>query len=277
MFSTGKTLPKKLYLLGVIVIFAAVYSQYFISIKGALGFLVVYGIPIAVTSLFFGRELLQRAGKNNKTAFKLGLGLFGALTVVGIFLSIIALAIILRFDQQVANLLNKPNPVLDVPQDVAWIMVAVSILVVGPAEEYLFRGFLYGGLLNISKGKHWLPLAVASSLLFAIVHGYYAVTYGAASVIPFITLVTFSSAMAVTYYWSGGNILVPAVIHGVYDAIGFLGVATTTDISLALRLAFIAIGVAFAVVYLPKKIRILRLTPETKPETAPPPPQPPQM
>jgi membrane protease YdiL (CAAX protease family) len=132
----------------------------------------------------------------------------------------------------------------------------VSFLVVGPAEEYLFRGFMYGGLLNITKDKHWLPLAIISSLMFAGVHAYYAVTYGIASSVAFIDLVAFGVAMCVTYYWTGGNILVPAFIHGLYDATGFLGVATTTLIGTIARIILMAIGVAFAIVYLPKKIRL---------------------
>jgi membrane protease YdiL (CAAX protease family) len=231
-----------------------------------LEFLVVYGVPAAVVSLIFGKQLLQRAGKNNKSAVKFGLGLFGALTVVSIILSIMALAIILTVDPQAADLLTKPNPVLDVSPNVAWIMVAVSFLVVGPAEEYLFMGFMYGGLITMSKGKHWLFLAVASSLLFASVHAYYAVTYGIASVVPFISLATFSIAMSITFYWTGGNLLVPAIIHGAYDATGFLGVATeNATISLAARGVLILVSIAFAVVYLPKKIHLV----------SPPPPPPP--
>ena len=157
MFPTN-SLPKKLYLIGVVVIFLAVYSQYFIRYGSITGYLVVYGIPVLVVSLLFGRQLLHRAGKNNKDAAKFGLGLFGVLIVISLLLSIIALAIITHFDPHAANLLNKPNPVLNVPSNVAWLMIPVSILVVGPAEEYLFRGFIYGGLLSISKGRYWIPV-----------------------------------------------------------------------------------------------------------------------
>jgi len=266
MFSTGKTLPKKLYIIGIVVIFAAVYSQYFIKLGQVLGFLVVYGIPVAVISLIFGKQLLQNAGKNNKPAVKFGLGLFGALTVVSIIVSIMALAIILTVDPQAADLLAKPNPVLEVSPNVAWIMIAVSFLVVGPAEEYLFRGFMYGGLINISKGKHWLLIAIVSSLLFASVHAYYAVTYGIASVVPFISLATFSIAMSITFYWTGGNLLVLALIHGAYDATGFLGVATAnTNIGLAARSVLIVVGIAFAVAYLPKKIHLVSPAPQPLP------------
>jgi membrane protease YdiL (CAAX protease family) len=256
MFSTGKPLPKILYIIGVLVIFISVYSQYFIRFGPITGYFVVYGIPIMVVSLFFGKELLTRAGKKNKMAFKFGLGLFGSMMVLGIFLSVIALAVVLQFYPNAANLLTKPNPVLNVSPRDALLLIVVSFLVVGPAEEYLFRGFMYGGLLTITKGKYWMPLAVISSLMFSSVHAYYAITYGVASVVVFINLIAFSIAMSVAYYWTGGNILVPAIIHGLYDATGFLGVATTTTVGVIARGILIAVGLVFAVIYLPKKIRL---------------------
>jgi len=198
--------------------------------------------------------LFSRACKNNKDAAKFGLGLFGVLTVVGLFLSIIVLAILLHFDPHAINLLNKPNPVLNVPSNVAWVMIPVSILVVGPVEEYLFRGFINGGLLSMSKGKNWVLLAVVSSVMFASVHAYYAVTYGVASILVFVSLITLGLAMSITYYWSGGNILGPALIHGVYDATAFLGVATSIQIGAAARLVMMFVGIGFAVMYLPQKI-----------------------
>ena len=271
MFATD-FLPKKLYIIGVVVIFLSVYSQYFIHYGSITGYLVVYGIPVLVVSLLFGKQLLQRAFKNNKDAAKFGLGLFGVLIVIGLLLSIVALAVITHFDPHAANLLNKPNPVLNVPSNVAWLMIPVSILIVGPAEEYLFRGFIYGGLLSISKGRYWILLAAVSSVMFASVHAYYAATYGIASILPFIDLISFGLAMSITYYWSGGNILVLALIHGVYDATDFLGVATTSQIGQVAQLIMIFVGIGFAAVYLPKKINLRQTpNPEVPPETQPPP------
>ena len=277
MFSSN-ALPKKLYLIGVVVIYLCVYSQYFIHYVSITGYLVVYGIPVLVVSLIFGRQLLQRAFKNNKEAAHFGLGLFGVLTVVSLVLSFMALVIITHFDPHAANLLNKPNPVLNISSSVAWLMIPVSILVVGPAEEYLFRGFIYGGLLSISKGKYWILLAAVSSVMFASVHAYYGIIYGIASVLPFIDLIAFGLAMCITYYWSGGNIVMLALIHGLYDATDFLGVATTTQIGLSAQIVMVVVGLGFAAVYLPKKMGQMpnpSFPPETSPETQPPlnPPQ----
>ena len=254
MFSTDKPLPKLLYLIGVVVIFLTVYSQYFIEINGFAGFIVVYGIPIVVVSLFFGREILKRSCKNNVLATKLGFGMFGGLTIISLFISVIVIAVLLQFDQSTIDILNKPNPVLEVPPNVAWLMIAISFLVIGPAEEYLFRGFMYGGLLSMTKGKHWLPLAIGSSLLFASVHAYYAVTYGVASIVPFISIVSFSIAMSITYYYTGGNLLIPILIHGAYDATGFLTVAVSTEVGLAARGLIIFDGAALAIYLVLKKL-----------------------
>ncbi len=259
MFPNSKILSKKAYLIGVSVIFVAVYSQYFFDFGAVLGFIVVYGIPIAIVSFILSREIFKNANRDSISAIKVGLGSFGVFTLVGFLLSFLALLIMQSLDPQTINLLSKPNPVLQVPHEIAWIMVAVSILVVGPSEEFLFRGFVYGGLLNIFKGRHWLSLAVISSLLFASVHAYYAITYGIAATIPFIDLITFGMAMATTFYLSKGNLVAPALIHGVYDATAYLDVATSMNIGLILRFALIIIGLVLAVTYISNRNRISKI------------------
>jgi membrane protease YdiL (CAAX protease family) len=243
----SKSITKRTYFVGLIVIFASAYSQYLVrGFDLASGMLVVYGIPLVITSVLYGRAIAQRAFNRTLTALKFGLGLFGAFTVLGTLASIAVFYIIVSFDPAAVNLLHRPNPVLHVPQYVAWIMVCASFLVVGPAEEYLFRGFIYGGLLSIFKERHWLSLALVSSLLFAAAHLYYAVVYGIDSVIPFIDITTFGIAMAITYYFSNGNLFVPAMIHGAYDATGFLGIAVSLEVGILFRGALISIGVIVA-------------------------------
>jgi hypothetical protein len=55
-------------------------------------------------------------------------------------------------------------------------------------------------------------------------------------------------AMAATYYVSGGNLIVPALIHGAYDATAFIGVATSTAIGDELRVLMILISAFVAIV-----------------------------
>jgi membrane protease YdiL (CAAX protease family) len=245
---TMRHLGKTSFVAGLLVILVSGYSQYAISgLNLVSGTLLVYGLPILVTSLIWGRMIISKAFRHMYTAFRYGLGYFGVFTILGFSVGFLIVFLLTVFDPAAINLLHKPNPVLQVSPELAWFMVAFSLIVVGPSEEYLFRGFVFGGLVNIFKGRHWLVLAFVSSIFFAGVHLYYVVVYGVASLVQFGDLITFGMAMAATYYVSGGNLLVPAMIHGVYDATGYLGIATSSDIGGQLRELMIFIGLIVAV------------------------------
>ena len=147
--------------------------------------LLVYGIPILTIGLIWESTILERALNNTYKALKLGLRFYGTFMALGIIIVTAILLLLTNFDPTTVNLLNRPNPALNTSPTLAWIMVWVSILIVGPAEEYIFRGFLYGWLLSLFKGRHWQILAFISSVLFAASHIYYAIVYGLASLIPF--------------------------------------------------------------------------------------------
>jgi len=248
---------KKFYVLGLVIIFAAVYSQYLARYLGVhlepvpsliFGLLLVYGVPILAITLLWGTTMIRRWFKNTFYAIKVGLGLFGAFTVLGFALAIVIGTILVAFYPPTLKLLQKPNPELNVSSNFAWIEVGVSLLAVGPAEEYIFRGFVFGGLLNIFKNRNWLILALVSSVLFGAVHLYYAQTYDLASLVPYAELVTFGMAMAGTYYLSGGNLFAAALIHGSYDATAYVSVATSTFVGDGLRAFMIVLGVIVAFV-----------------------------
>lgn len=246
---SGTFLTKKRYLLGLVTIFVSAYSQYFIGgISPVLSTAIVYGVPLLVTTILFGKEIMRRAFNHVYKAAKYGLGFFGAFTVLGTIVANVVFLIITTFEPSAVNVLQRPNPVLNVSPAIAWEMVWVSLLVVGPVEEYLFRGYVYGGLLNHFKNHHWLTLAFVSSIMFAAAHLYYALVYGIVSLIQFTDLIAFGMAMAATFYVSGGNILVPALIHGAYDATGFIGIATSTDVASLLRGSMILVGVIVAII-----------------------------
>jgi membrane protease YdiL (CAAX protease family) len=247
---------KWFYLIGLIAIFGSVFSQYLGVNYGPIpGFLVVYGVPILVITLLWGTTIINRFFNRTPSALKIGLGYFGAYTVLGIFVSFVILIVLLLFDPNTLNFLDKPNPVLNIPPDLAWIMVPVSLLIVGPAEEYIFRGFVFGGLLALFKNKHWLSLAFVTSLLFGGTHLYYAITYGMASLIPFTDIVALGMALATTYHLSEGNLFAPSLIHGAYDATAFIGVATTQDTGTLLRGLMIIIGLVAGLVLLLERVR----------------------
>lgn len=245
--STEKPITVNKYFFGLLIIFASSYSQYLVDIGPVLGIFIIYVIPVLAANFLWGPAIIRRAFVNKQAALKFGLAWFGAFTFLGILVASAIFFVTSMLDPTAVNLLNRPNPVLNIPPEFAWVMVGVSMLVVGPVEEYLFRGFIYGGLLSLFKGRHWFSLAFVSSLLFAAAHLYYAIVYGITSLIPFTDLVTFGIAMAATFYLSGGNLLIPAIIHGAYDATGFIGVATSLEVGTFLREAMILIGIVVAI------------------------------
>lgn len=252
-----RSISFRAFLVGILVITIAAFSQYLIDLGTIVDFLIVYGIPVAVISILWGRPILKRGLHHSWSALKYGMGFFGVFTIAGIVAGIIIFYILSIYDPSTINLLNRPNPVLQVSEEFAWIMVGVSFLVIGPAEEYLFRGFVYGGLLSFFQRHHWFSLAFISSLFFAGVHLYYAFVYGLASLIMFADLITFGMAMAATYYFSGGNLIAPALIHGAYDAIGFLGVATSDTVLIFLRGLMLLIALVVGFLFVFKKNRSL--------------------
>ena len=263
-----KPVLKRSYIIGLLVIFASIYSQY--ALKGLspiLAAFVIYGIPILTTIILWGSSITRRAFNHTYTALKFGLGLFGAFTVLGMLVAAAILFIIVTLDPSAANLLQRPNPALDIPPKLAWVMVWISLFVVGPFEEYLFRGFVYGGLLSILKDRHWLSLAFVSSILFATAHPYYAFVYGITSLVQFTDLVAFGMAMAATYHLSGGNLLIPAMIHGTYDASEFFDVATSSNLGASFRGYMIMASILVAIVLFIQKMPITRVIAFLKPAT----------
>jgi len=249
MAAEPRRIHPAMYIAGVVVILLGVYAQYVLNIGTVGSFLLAYGLPLAVVRALWWDGIAGNALRNNTSALRYGLAYYGIFTAIGIIGSLAVVYALTALDPSAVGLLQQPNPVLNVPPDVALVMVFVSILVVGPAEEVLFRGFVFGGLVSLTGGRHWVAMAFASSVLFAMAHLYYALVYGIASAVPFVELVAFAMAMAAAFHFSGGNLLVPAMIHGVYDASGFIGVAVSLDVGTALRIGMLILGLIFAVTF----------------------------
>lgn len=255
-FTSRPTITWRLYLALLVTIFALDVAQYFNLGLGIFsGAILVYGIPVLAIGVTWGSPIASVALGRMREAIKYGVGFFGAFSALGFFLEVVIYTVLVNLDPSAVNLLNRPNPVLNIPPELAWIMLFASLLIVGPAEEYIFRGFIYGYLLSLFRGRHWFSLALVSSVLFAAAHLYYAFVYGAASLIQFTDLVTFGMAMSSAYYLSGGNLVVPALLHGLYDATGFIGVATSPDIGASMRLSMIALGLGTAALLFVQRMR----------------------
>lgn len=234
------------YSIGLLVIMLGTYSQYVFGIRGLVyGTLVVYVIPAIIIYLLDGKVILSKAKNNLRSALRYGFGYFGVFSAAGIALALLLLAILFAFDPKIGELLNNPNPLFEISPDLAWFMLLFSFVIVGPFEEFMFRGFIFGELQKIMGGRHWLMPALASSFLFSIIHLYYLLLFGTASVIQFAQIIMFGLGMCGAYYKSGGNLIVPAFIHGAFDATSFLVVAIPQNpfLGLQLKIVLILIGI----------------------------------
>jgi len=88
-------------------------------------------------------------------------------------------------------------------------LIAVSLVLVGPAEELAFRGFIQRGLEN-SYGKPFSLLV--ASVLFGVLHGLNSLR----SIVP-VTVIS----LMLGYVWqkTDGNTTTTAWMHGLYDAV----------------------------------------------------------
>lgn len=89
------------------------------------------------------------------------------------------------------------------------VLLGISIILVGPAEELAFRGFIQRGLENSFGKKSGLMI---TSLLFGLSHGLNSLR----AIIP-VTVIS----LILGYIWqkTDGNTTACAWIHGLYDAL----------------------------------------------------------
>lgn len=97
-------------------------------------------------------------------------------------------------------------------------MIPVSLLLVGPFEELVFRGTVQG-LLR----RAWTPTGaiVVASALFGVVH-YVALT-GSGSRLSYVFIAAALGLILGFLYERTDNLLVPATVHGSYNALLFAG------------------------------------------------------
>lgn len=100
------------------------------------------------------------------------------------------------------------------------LLVPLSILVVGPAEELLFRGIIQRYL---DDALSTAPAVVLTSVLFALVHVPTTIVATPDAVAVSVTLVILfglSLILGYLYVWTD-NLVVPVLVHGLYDALLF--------------------------------------------------------
>jgi membrane protease YdiL (CAAX protease family) len=103
---------------------------------------------------------------------------------------------------------------------VALLLVPASVLVTGPTEEFLYRGVVQSRL----RERFAVPATVlVAAAPFALVHvPAYLVFSTLAETMTTVTVVLFPLGILLgLYYEYTENLVVPAVVHGVYNAVVF--------------------------------------------------------
>ncbi|WP_128903773.1 CPBP family intramembrane glutamic endopeptidase [Halorubrum amylolyticum] len=95
------------------------------------------------------------------------------------------------------------------------VMIAVSLLVVGPVEEALFRGAVQGGLRRAFDAA---PAILIASLMFGLIH-LPSVSGTPGQQWAYVAVVVVLGAVLGVLYERTGNVLVPGLAHGVYNAV----------------------------------------------------------
>lgn len=252
------------YGLGVAVLVSAIVSQYFLPAElpalGPLyhslagGVALVYVVPVVAFALLVGPGPLRHWRTQPARSAALGLGWYGSLSLLALLVTAVLAVVLSLIDPSALGLLRRENPALRAAASDPWFYVGFSF-VIGAFEEVLFRGWVFG--FWVRDGGDWLLPAVLSSGLFAAVHLYYGTTYGAASLLVFPTLFLVGFAFAATYQRSGGNLLVPSLLHGANDATAFLTLVSLTSAE-ALHWGIVLVGALVALLLFVLRPAVLR-------------------
>ncbi|WP_251329270.1 CPBP family intramembrane glutamic endopeptidase [Haloplanus pelagicus] len=99
------------------------------------------------------------------------------------------------------------------PSVLLWLIPA-SFLLIGPGEELLFRGIVQGRLRETFEP---VPGVALASAIFAAVH-FVALTGGAGGRLVTVTVLFFPALVFGAVYELTDNLVVPALVHGAYNA-----------------------------------------------------------
>jgi len=95
------------------------------------------------------------------------------------------------------------------------VLIPLSILFVGPAEEFMFRGLVQKSLYEDHSKNESIMIA---SVFFSAIHIFAYFTAGLEQALISLTTILILSVFLGYMYAKTENLLVPALIHGCYNA-----------------------------------------------------------
>jgi membrane protease YdiL (CAAX protease family) len=131
---------------------------------------------------------------------------------------------------EAVGLAAPEDAMLVVAESQPWILLvfaALSLVLIGPAEELFFRGAIQGNLRTAFGPVTAIGL---TSLLFGAVHVTGFLSAGVAlslAVVGSLSLNVLSAVLFGALYERSGNLTVPIIVHGLTNAIGLIAVYLT--------------------------------------------------
>lgn len=183
---------------------------------------VLKGLALYAGIIFFVLGALVFRGFDLVRGFGLRVGGWGSRTVAGwLLLFLPPIFLIQSAAYYFAGPDQSPQPIVDfLMQSKGWdgrIAVAVVAVVAAPlTEELLFRGCLYG-VIRSSYGR--LPAILATSVLFALIHGH-------APSLP--GLIVLAAGLALIYERCG-SLWAPVAMHASFNCINVIGALVGTE------------------------------------------------
>ena len=100
-------------------------------------------------------------------------------------------------------------------------LIPVTVLLVGPTEELIFRGIVQG----LFREAYGTPVAIAAaSAVFAAVH---VSSYSGEGLLATLAVVLLLGGVLGVVYEKCGNLVIPAAIHGLFNTVQFAAAYAT--------------------------------------------------
>lgn len=135
-----------------------------------------------------------------------------AIVIVGYFViaQVVAALDVTPAENQIAQL-AEGNP------DLLLLLIPAAFLIIGPGEEYLFRGIVQGRLREVFSA----PVAIAiASVIFGAAH-LASISGPLTGSLVYVGIVALLAVVLGVSYEATDNVLVPSFIHGAYNAVLF--------------------------------------------------------
>ena len=204
----------------LVVLTALVLALFGIALLSAPALQVLVSTVLLQGVAFGGTALLYLRYRGNGLAFLRArvptlrdvgwiLGGFAALLGLLALTQVVFTALGIQSAQNQIVELASGNPI------VFLLLVPLSFLLVGPGEELLFRGLVQG---TIAEALHPARAVVLASAIFALVH--YGSLAGSGKFAYLGVVFALALVLGATYELTD-NLVVPALIHGAYNAVQF--------------------------------------------------------